>query len=151
MESPMTDVSPAERPAQADPATTTAPLFAEAFNPAAWMGQQTRLAEACAAAGQKYLEGLQDVANQCVMLQTALAQQFLKSTLSLPESSCAGRSPDDGLRAAASAMESTVESVRDVMAAACKCQADTLGVFRQRLAGNGAAGGPAHGRRRRAR
>jgi hypothetical protein len=147
----MTDVSTAERPTQADPAAQTAPPFAEAFNPAAWMGQQTRLAEACAAAGQKYLEGIQEVASQCVLLQSALAQQFVSSALSLPESSCAGRSPDAGLSAAASAMESTVESVRNVMAAACKCQTDTLGAFRQRLAGDGAAAEPAHGRRRRPR
>jgi len=147
----MTDISTAERPSQTDPTIPAAAIFAEALDPATWMGQQTRLAEACAAAGQKYLEGLREVAGQCVLLQSALAQQFLRSTLRLPESSCAGLSPDEGFGAAAAAMESTVESVRNVMAAACKCQTDTLGAFRERLAAGGETAGPAQGRRRRTR
>ena len=125
--------------------------FADAFNPAAWMGQQTKMAEACAAAGQKYLEGLQQVASQSLLLQSALAQQMIKNALSLTQASGAGHSTDEGLRAAAAAMESTGESVRNVMTAACKCHTDTLGAFQERLSANGHAKAPASGRPHRPR
>jgi hypothetical protein len=151
MEIPMTNASTDDKPTPTGVESQVAALFTDAFNPAAWMGQHTKMAEACAAAGQKYLEGLQEIASQTILLQSALTQQMVKSALSLTQASGAGHSTDEGLRTAASAMESTVESIRNVMTAACRCHTDTLGAFQERLSVNGHAKASASGRHHRPR
>ena len=76
-------------------------------------------------------------------MQSALMQQALAGMLSLTQLTAPGPAGDDGLRTATSAMESSVASIRDVMAAACKCHVDTLAAFRGRMVEEEHAGGAA--------
>ena len=108
-----------------------------AFDPAMMFAQQQRLAEATIAAGQKLLEGLQDVTTRSLQLQTVLAQQTLMNASGLWPWAASGGTE----RATTSAsMDSVVTSIRDVMAAACKCSTAALATYRERL-GTEPAGG----------
>lgn len=147
----MVNIPTVDKPTAIDSGGPAAPFTADVFNPAAWMGQQARMAEAFAAAGQTYLEGLQEVATQSMMLQSALMQETIKNALSLTQAAGTGQSPDERFRAAASVMDSTVESIRNVMTAACKCHTATLGAFHERLTADGHANAAACGRPRRPR
>ena len=124
------------------------PAFAAmSFDPAALVAQQQRMAEALVAAGQKFLEGLQDVTTRSLQLQTAFAQQLFMGAVSLRPFG-AGDDADRGAKAAA-AMESAVTSIRDVMTAACKCPMDALSTFQERIGrdpADAAPGGAACGR-----
>ncbi len=111
-----------------------------AFDPAAVLAQQQRIAEALAASGQKFLEGLQEVAHRTALLQTAFLQQALAGLASVGSASPMGLGgppgrSDDAATQASAVAEATVASLRDVMEAACKCHTEALATFQQHMAG----------------
>ncbi len=111
------------------------------FDPLSVLAQQQRIAEALVASGQKFLEGLQEIARRSALLQTALFQQALAGFATGMPGVGSTEHGDDAVTRASAAAEATVASLRDVMQAACKCHTDVLATFQQRMAGTDAACG----------
>ena len=104
------------------------------LQPTALLAQQQRMAEGMAAAGQKYLEGMQEVASRSLQLQTTLFQRSIMATFGLLRASNPHDAEQAG-REAAAAMEATVTSIGDIMQTACKCGMDAMEAFREQMAG----------------
>jgi hypothetical protein len=108
-------------------------------DPMVLLGNQQRAVEILVAAGQRYLEGLRDVASQSLLAQSALYQQAIANLFSFSHAGSPGDGSNETTRAITSAMEATVGSIRDAMASACKCNADMMTAFQDQFAA-GAAG-----------
>ncbi|MCK6454083.1 MAG: hypothetical protein L6R19_24980 [Alphaproteobacteria bacterium] len=117
--------------------------------PAHLLDEQRRAAELWAALGQRYLEGLRDIASHSFLVQSALYQQSLANLFNLSQAGPAGGPGPHPSWPVASAMEATVGSIRDALAQACKCHVDMMAALQDgaasRTTGTGAA--PLRGRR----
>ena len=132
------DENPDDSEGGSNRATTSPP-------PTALLTQQQRIAEGMAAAGQKYLEGMQEVASRSLQLQAALFQRSFMATFGLLRASNPHDAEQAG-REAAAAMEATVTSIGDIMQTACKCNMDALAAFRAQMAGESIDRSPPAGR-----
>lgn len=119
------------------------------FDPERLLDEQRRAAELWAALGQRYLEGLRDIASQSLLVQSALYQQSLANLFNLSQAASAGASGPQPSWPVASAMEATVGSIRDALAEACKCHVDMMTALQEGAAActTGAGSAPLHGRR----
>lgn len=120
------------------------PVF-QGLDPTILFVNPQRAAEAWIAAVQTLMQGMQDVSERHLMLQSTLLQQALTNAASILQVSSPGNSVEQATRTIQAATEATLQSMRDTTAAACKCQMDALTVYRDRLAGSVDAAAPACG------
>jgi hypothetical protein len=138
-----------QEPATIDPTTINsverwpAVLAYRGFDLAALISSQQRTAEALAAAVQKLLEGIQDISMRQVMLQSALFQQMIGDAITLVQNETSDTSTGRSMVPNASAVEKTLESMHDILAAACKCNMDAFAAFQGRMLGESGVKAPA--------
>lgn len=116
------------------------------FDPALLLTHPQRAAEAWLAASQTLLQGMQDVSRRHLMLQSALMEQATTGALSFLQLAQPGAKPEDVTASVQQATETTMQSMREIMTAACKCSMDALAVYRDRITGEDSATAPASGR-----
>ncbi len=107
----------------------------QGFDPGALFVTSQRAAEAWAAASQTLLQGMQEVSQRSLMLQAALLEQSLGGAFSLLQMSQPGAKPEDIPASVQRMSEGTLQSMREIMTAACKCPMDALTVYHDRMAG----------------
>lgn len=98
---------------------------------------QTRMAAGLAAASQKLIKGAREISMQHFMLQTALMRQLTSGWAGLVNFGSPDDVADARSRQANAVTEATLESMRQIMTAACKCSIDAFGAFHEHL-GTGA-------------
>jgi hypothetical protein len=100
------------------------------FDPASLGERQKRAAETWALVAQRYLEGINDIAARSLLMQSAVLQQAIASVFGWARAtSPIGHAAKDD-EGASAAMEAAVDSIRDVMTAACKCGMDVMSAIR---------------------
>jgi hypothetical protein len=117
----------------------------QAFDPGVLFANPQRAAEAWLAASQTLLQGMQDVSKRHLMLQSALVEQAMNGALSFLQLAQPGAKPEAVTASVQQATETTMQSMREIMTAACKCSMDALAVYRDRMAGEGPAAAPCSG------
>lgn len=121
------------------------PFDAQGFDPSILLANPQRAAEAWIAASQTVLQGMQDVSKRHLMLQSALMEQAMTGALSFLQLAQPGTKPEEVTASVQQATETTMQSMREIMSAACKCSMDALVVYRDRITGEGAAPASSHG------
>lgn len=98
-----------------------------------------RAAEAWIAASQTLLQGMQEVSRRQLMLQSALMEQATRGAFSILQLAQPGAKAEEATASAQAATAVTLQSMQEIMTAACKCSMDALTVYRDRMAGSGPA------------
>lgn len=104
-----------------------------ATDAATFLAIQMNMAAGLAAASQKLLEGAREISMQHFMLQTAFVHQVTSGWAGLAKFGSPDDVGDARSRQANAATEATLESMRQIMSAACRCSMDALGAFHDHL------------------
>lgn len=113
------------------------PFDGQGFDPGILLANPQRAAEAWIAASHILLQGMQDVSKRHLMLQSALMEQAMTGALSFLQLAQPGARPEEVTASVQQATETTMESMREIMSAACKCSMDALAVYRDRMVAEG--------------
>jgi hypothetical protein len=118
------------------------------FGPASFLAQQRLMMEALVAAGQKLVEGLQEVLTRSIQLQLALSHQMPAGAARMYPQAIASGDADRGAESFSAVSDATLAAIHKVMAASCKCPIDAISAFQQRISlapGASRTAGPACG------
>jgi hypothetical protein len=96
---------------------------------------QVNAAGALAAAGQKMLEGMREISQEQMMLQSAFLRHAMSSWAGLANPGPPDSATDERARQASAATDATLDSMRRIVNAACRCSMDALGAFQQHMNG----------------
>lgn len=118
-------------------------LVYRGFDADALLAGQQRAVEAWIAASQRLIEGMQELFKRQLLLQSALIERSFASAASFAQLAVADGQADEMTRAAQTAMEGTVEALRNTIDASCKCSMDVMTVFRDRMVGRPDSGSAA--------